>query len=414
MKRLISTIISFFAVCTIQAQTGLEMYGFGLPQDGYDAVGQGMGGISVVPAGGKEYFSSSVASWHRVDLTRLNSVVDFSYGQIGNQNSFRVIPQELQVIFHATRTKAWGVTIRPRTRTNVVMRDISRTVIIGDSTITYNHYRQIKGGVSSLGIGYSRRLAGVVSFGAELNFMFGTIVRRDSLIFTDISARPDFPTFMESSMMNEFVGTSLELSTLIGAFPKNRSELGIHLNIPMNLRVKEVQYVRDLYSNELREIQRRNSPEISLPYSIDIGYRFDLNAQQQLSIEYDYLRHDIGASGDRIFPEYLRKITAYRAGWARAATTRELFILGRIDYRVGIYNKAYYISANQSAPISEFGVSVGFGYTSRRFGHGVDLALTAGRRDSPLTGYETEDFYRLTVGLSSGELWFRRAKKEWD
>ncbi len=412
-----NTIISLFAVCTLQAQTGLEMFGLGLPQDGYDAVGQGMGGLTVVPAGGKNYFSSSVASWHRIDLTRLNSVLDFSYGQVGDESSFRATPQELQVIFHTSNSRAWGVTIRPKTRTEVVLRDTSGIVMIGDSVLTYNHHRQIKGGISSLGMGYSRRIGGRISLGAELNFLFGTMVQRDTLIFTDISARQDFPAFMESSLANEFVGTSLDISALIGAFPKNRSEFGVHFNIPLSLKAKEVQSVVDLYSGKFQEIHKQSYPELNLPISFDVGYRFDLTTQQQLIVEYNDLRHDLGANSDLFFPEYISRITAYRAGWARNATGREIFALGRIDYRVGIYNKSYYISPNQSAASSELGVTVGFGYTSKRFGHGVDIALSAGRRDSPLTGYtgyETENFYRLTVGLSSGELWFRRSKKDWD
>ena len=81
---------------------------------------------------------------------------------------------------------------------------------------------------------------------------------------------------------------------------------------------------------------------------------------------------------------------------------------------MGFYRKVYYLSALKNDPLAEFAFSAGIGFRSRGFGHRVDLAIQVGRRDGLLDDVQFEDFYQLSVGVTTAELWFMRPNKRWD
>lgn len=80
---------------------------------------------------------------------------------------------------------------------------------------------------------------------------------------------------------------------------------------------------------------------------------------------------------------------------------------------MGFYRKVYYLSSLKNDPLAEFAFSAGIGFRSRGFGHRVDFAIQIGRRDG-LFDVQFEDFYQLSVGVTTAELWFMRPNKRWD
>ena len=70
-RRTIFIVVVIFLAGGLRAQSFLERYGFGQVQPEADVVGQGMGGITVIPMDFKSSHFSQPASWHRVRQTRL-------------------------------------------------------------------------------------------------------------------------------------------------------------------------------------------------------------------------------------------------------------------------------------------------------------------------------------------------------
>ena len=98
------------------------------------------------------------------------------------------------------------------------------------------------------------------------------------------------------------------------------------------------------------------------------------------------------------------------AAWTLAPSGEEFILPGRLDYRMGFYRREYYLSGSRIGALSETAFSIGIGIRSVRFRHRLDLALQVGQRDSPLPDVSREDFYRVSIGVTTAELWFVRPK----
>ena len=97
-------------------------------------------------------------------------------------------------------------------------------------------------------------------------------------------------------------------------------------------------------------------------------------------------------------------------------------------YRVGFHNKSYYLSdreneplGRENEPLGEVAFSLGFGIRSLRTNHKLDFALQIGQRDAldvgqrdALDDLDSENFGRLSIGVTMGEMWFARPKKNWN
>ncbi len=70
-RRTIFIGVLIYLTGNLGAQSFLEQYGFGQVQPEADVVGQGMGGITVLPMGLRNAHFSLPASWHRARRTKL-------------------------------------------------------------------------------------------------------------------------------------------------------------------------------------------------------------------------------------------------------------------------------------------------------------------------------------------------------
>jgi hypothetical protein len=192
------------------------------------------------------------------------------------------------------------------------------------------------------------------------------------------------------------------------AYTQRRSSTG-GMSVPLALEAIENRtYVGQAVLNPFRH---RN---LQTPFSLSIGYGRKIADRQRVMSEITFSRLLKEEANDLIFGRHIRATRTLRLGWSRTPGEDEALALGRLHYRMGFYYHDYYLSRLQNDPLTEFAVSAGLGYRSPRFGHRVDLAIQWGRREGILTDAKEENFFRISVGVTTAELWFVRPKKKWD
>ncbi len=392
------------------AQSGLELVGFGMIQPTPDVVSQGIGGITTVPGGTQEWLYSTPSTWHQIRATQLHVALAAGETRLGDLGTYnRAGPQNFQFLIHADRRTSYGIAIQPVTRVDLALSDTTRGDTLGQDILSYVQNRSFEGGISAFKLGFSRRIGPAVSLGVSLDILFGSLTQGDTLIFSDKGGRDDLFDYMIAERRLEFSGQRLALSLLAAVPPKSKGWLGIKAVLPLTLKLIEVQKYYGLSrSNLLRH------GGVGSPASIVVGYGMDIALKHRVMAEAGFSRLLKAAWNDMVFGQHLEATRSLRVGWSRIPSADEAWFIGRLYYRMGFYRKVYYLSALKNDPLAEFAFSVGIGFRSRGFGHRVDLAIQVGRRDGLLPDVQFEDFYQLSVGVTTAELWFMRPNKRWD
>lgn len=408
-RRIIFIVVLIALAGGLQAQSFLEQYGFGQVQPEADVVGQGMGGITVLPMDLRSSHFSQPASWHRVRRTRLQ--VGLAHNGIeaaGGANYRRDAFQQLQFLAHLTNRAAFGVVLRPLTRVDISILDTIGTTNTDVSDLGYDQHRSISGGQSALTVGYSRRMSSRLSLGVALDVIFGSLTQADTLIFTSSERRGDLFGHMIAAQRLEFAGKVLALSLLADRVGGSSGLAGLQLRLPLDLTIV------DHTSNSLlnTESQRRHR-KAGLPLEARLGYGWSPVPNHLLAAELGWSSLAKPGANDLVFGRHINRIYDLRLGWSKVPVNVERLKPARLYYRVGFYYRSYYISPSNNESLDEIGLTAGVGYRSLPPRHRVDLALQLGRRAVP-TGIGEERFISLSLGVTTGELWFLRPKKMWD
>ncbi len=390
------------------AQSSLELVGFGMAPSTPDVMSQGIGGITTVPGGTQEWLYSTPSTWHQVRATQLHVALAAGETRLGDLGTYnRAGLQNFQFLIHADRRTCYGIGIQPVTRVDMTVTDTD-SVMLFSETLRYKTNRSFEGGLSAFSIGFSRRIRPAASLGVSLDILFGSLTQGDTLQFLPGGSWDDLFWNMIAERRLEFSGQRLALSLLAAVPPKSKGWLGIKAVLPLTLKLIEVQ---NYYGLSRSNLLRHGG--VGSPASIVVGYGMDIALKHRVMAEAGFSRLLKAAKNDMVFGQHLKETRSLRVGWSRIPSADEAWFIGRLYYRMGFYRKVYYLSALKNDPLAEFAFSAGIGFRSRGFGHRVDLAIQVGRRDGLLTNVQ-EDFWRLSIGVTTTELWFMRPNKRWD
>ncbi len=392
----------------VVAQSSLELAGFGMVPSTPDVMGRGMGGIVTVPGGAAQLLYAAPSTWHRIRATQLHVSLAANRSRLGDLGVFnRVRPQYFQFLIYVNQRTSYGIGIKPVTRVDMTVIDTDSKILPPD-TLRYETHRSFEGGLSAFSLGFSRRIGPAFSLGASLDILFGSLVQDDTLRLLEGSRDDLFGNIIAKREL-EFNGQRLVLSMLAAVPPKSKGWLGINAVLPLRLNLVEVQ----TYYGWLRH-DRLPHEGIGSPASVNAGYGLDIARKYRIVVEVGFTQLLKAAKNDMVFGRHLEAAHSLRVGWSRTPSGDEASLIERLYYRMGLSRNNYYISSLVNDPLTEFAISVGIGYRHPKFGHRVDLAIQAGRRDGLLPNVQSEDFFSLSVGVTSAEVWFMRPNKKWD
>jgi hypothetical protein len=398
-------------IVSAAAQSSLELVGFGAGLTSPSAQSQGLGGMMTIPAGQGEWLYSSAASWHRIRSTQLHASIEASGTDLGDLGTFtRIAPQNFHFLVHVNRRFSYGIGIEPVSRVDMTIHDSSGVFYgLPADTLRYAQYRSAIGGLSAFTVGFSRQIRPAASVGATMNILFGSLSQNDTLYFLDRGTRDDIFSALRAERRLEFNGYTLALSILADVPPKSRGHFGAHLVLPIALGARDVRTFS--VSKPIETVSYRN---IGSPASVTIGYGTQINELHRVMGEVGLSKLWQEEKHDLIFGRSLEGTRSLRIAWSRVPRGDESLAIGRFYYRMGFHWLDYYLSNLKNDPLTEFALALGMGVRSPRFGHRIDISIQFGQRESSLADLRTERFYRLSIGVTTAELWFVRPKKRWD
>ena len=350
------------------------------------------------------------ASWSNLTRTR----IEFSFGydqlRLSNQNETKYygdgIFKGFTFAFPVSRDNGIGIAmgIVPFTRVNYQVQEKASNTITGNYTTTY----QGKGGLSKVFLGGSYKLPIDFILGATLEYYFGNIKYTSIVDFDNTSF---FPAEYELAYGPTGFGTTLgfitpDMSGLLNAGSISNLRLGVSANLISKLDADTSFINRSLTiidsigtGNAKMEVPMRLNAGLHIAfvkvYNIALDYfyqpwtdlklnginQFNLNDVHKLSLGFEYR------------PQRVPGISFWEQIMFRAGLSYEMS-----QYKLkGNELKQYSVFAGFALPLTdENTIDFGFEYSVR------------GKTENNLL---EEQFIKINMGISLGDIWFIRYEK---
>ena len=360
----------------------------------------------------------STASWYKARGTQLSAVFGSQTTTLDDAEQLRRTGlYEVQFLAHLNTKSAWGMYLKPSTRMNTSAFFSDSVEYSPSNVLHYDATGRARGGITKFAVGYSSKLSDKLSLGVSAQFLLGTITRSDTISFTNLESRIDVASGLSAEQRTVFNGQTIALNVLYTGIPKTDGEVGFSIELPFGFDLNQVQrYQVQLLGvrYNLPDLPAVHYSKVGFPMTIKLGYGHPLRDDQRLISEISWSNLPAGNQNGILFDRYIDRQWTLRGGWSRFRREREESLFGRFDYRVGFYFTKYYLSPSNGDDLSEKGLSLGLGYIFNRSGQRLDIAIIAGERSEMLPQLAAEKFYRITLALSTAEVWFARPKKKWD
>ncbi len=254
------------------------------------------------------------------------------------------------------------------------------------------------------------------SIGVTANFNFGTLKNRrvqsvEDVQFGTLDQRiskingMDFNyalSYTPTIRNNQKLFASLRINTQANLVSKNTKEVGsFSLATGRNIEVIDV----DLDAQSLRNtgLKVPTTTTLGLGYGVDkkwfLGAEYSFQGLSSFSNDFlaiDNLEYKDASSyafGGYFIPDY----SAFNG------------YLKRITYRAGIrFDKTGMVVNNKN--INNFGITFGLGLPLRGNFSNLNLGFELGRRGTSAADLIEESYFKINVGLSLNDLWFRKKK----
>lgn len=281
--------------------------------------------------------------------------------------------------------------------------------VVNSTTGDYDLTLEGTGGISKLFIGTSYRLPFNWILGAQYEYYTGKIDYTSKLQFESLSGNQN-AGFTNSNGHHGMGATFGIISSDMSGIFNNKSisefRIGAFINYFANLHTDSV--FTSIYSTGSAEISN-GSVVTNIPYKIGIGTSIKFNKTLLITLDYlyqpwsqyevaglktnslnDYSKYSIGVE----YKNYSRKQLSF---WERIA------IRGGLSFE----NTQYRINGEN---INQFALHTGVGLPIT-YSNNLDIGIMAGVRGVKTNNLIKEYFYRLSVSISFGQLWFVRQER---
>lgn len=350
------------------------------------------------------------ASWSALTRTRIE--FSFSYDQLKLSNSsesryygdgiFRGFTFAFPVSMDNGIAVALGLV--PYSRINYE----SVQAVNDESTGNYLQTYEGVGGLSRVFLGGTTNLPMEFVLGATLDFYFGNLNYYSSVEFIGSSS---FPSEYQLQFGPTGFGTS------VGIISPNLSDL-VDGNTISNLRFGlSVNWIGDL-STDTTFVSRSSTivdslyfgkTEMVVPTRFNAGVHIVLNNVYNFALDYFYQKWtSFKLSG--VNQLNLNDVNKFSLGFEyRPQVTMSMNFLEQIMWRAGVSYEISQYEFNDYA-LNQFSVSGGFSLPlspENTFDIGLEYAIRGSQENDLLL----ENFFRIDLGLSFGDIWFTRYEK---
>ncbi|QWX83157.1 hypothetical protein H0I23_11925 [Cellulophaga sp. HaHaR_3_176] len=419
MIRKIVVAIVCFASWGLSAQNGTSSpysyFGLGDLRTTSTIDNQMMGGVSM-HADSIHINLKNPAAYSKLRLTTYSAGISQKRSSLksadANDNASVTNLDYLSIGFPVSSRAAVGFGIMPYSS---VGYDLSSTITNTDDTTLTNEYTG-DGGLNRAYLSTGYAITDDLSVGVTLNYNFGTINttrvqslstaqygtldRRESTVNGfDFNYRMNFsPKLNEKYRVYSTVGfdTQLNLNSentqTIGSFSRVN---GIDVEV----------YESDLASQGLK------STEIRVPTIITFGLGIGEDLKWFAGAEYSF--QDLGDYENDFFDAsnvtYSDATSVSIGGYYIPDYSSFTSYLSRVTYRAGVRMSNSGMTVNNEE-INDFGITFGTGLPMGRSISNLNIGFEIGKRGTIEAGLIEENYFKINVGLSLNDKWFRKTK----
>ena len=395
-----------------QSSSSYSRFGFGDVDYAYSIRRMGMGQLGTSVADVDFVSIVNPASLYRIGKTRIEFSVNYNGTFLANdiqKNYFGKMEfGGFTVGIPISNTYgvgvAFGIVPFSNVSYNVVETKSSTNSLIGNYDIQYSG----SGGLSKAFLSSSYLLPLDFAFGASLDYYFGNTHFNSNIDFANSSA---YSGEYERNHQDHGIGgtfgiISPDLANLIELNSISDFRLGLALNLFTDLKGDTL-----LTSNSLLGLDTLASGEsrINLPAKVSVGLSFILNKNYLFSLDFaaqPWTKFEVNG----IKSPYLQDAYKYSAGFEyRPPKELGSTFWEQIILRAGLsYEQTQYFVYGKG--INQYSVSLGASLPLSGE-NTIDIALMYARRGTKEMNLFKEDFVKLGIGFSLGELWFIRFEK---
>ncbi|MGB5849386.1 MAG: hypothetical protein WBH40_12910, partial [Ignavibacteriaceae bacterium] len=352
------------------------------------------------------------ASWASLQLTRIEFSLVLNGVQLSdNSNSALYTDGEFKGFTFAFPISkklgigfASGLLPYSRISYNVVQSNTADETHSSNYTETYEG----DGGLSKLFMGASVKIPFDWIFGATLEYYFGKRTYSSTINFDDQSFLPaEYELDYRSTGFGTTVGLiSQNFASLFNSESISNLRLGVSVNLLSDL---DTDTSLTINPTNVADTIFSGKTQMSVPMRITAGLTLQLSNAYSFNLDYIYQPwSEYSVAG--VTSSFLRDVNKIGLGFEY----KPVAIFGRtswelIMWRAGVsYEQTQYIingtGINQISVFAGLTLPLGFGDS-------LDLGLEFSQRGTLETNLIEENFFRINIGISFGELWFQRAEK---
>lgn len=410
--KIILFLVVYSTILFSQSSSSYTRYGIGDLNYTYSARSLGFAhtGVATLNQGFVELLNP--ASWAALNLTRIEFSLVLNGVQLNdNSNSALYTDADFKgFTFAFPISKKLGIGfasgLLPYSRISykVVQSNTGNETSGGSYTETYEG----DGGLSRLFMGASLRLPLDWNFGATLEYYFGKRTYSSSIEFDNKSFR---------AAKYELDYRSTGFGTTVGLISQNFASL-LNSESISNLRIGvSVNLLSDLETDTSLTINPTNRADtvfsgitqMSVPMRITAGLTLQLSNAYNFNLDYIYQPWSEFSLAD-VNSSYLRDVNKIGFGF-EYKPVRDMGKTGweLIAWRAGLsYEQTQYIingtGINQVSVFAGLSLPLGFGDS-------LDLGLEYSKRGTTEANLIQENFFKINIGISFGQLWFQRVQK---
>lgn len=408
-------IIIFIALtCSIYSQSSspYTRYGVGDLKYSFSARQQGMGQLGVSLLDKAHISTTNPASWSDFNRTRIEFGLTYNGVSISdNKSSYYTAETDFEgFTFGFPVSTEYGIGIAmgliPYSRISYqsIQNFQSSDTLISDYSISYEG----KGGLSKLFIGSSYRLPFEFSLGASLDYYFGNLNYYSKLTFkNDNNYTADYNlSYRPTGFGATFGFISSNLNKIINTEFLTDLRVGGSVNLVSKL---DTDTILTTTSSILVDTIAQSRTNIELPLRINLGISFILGKNYLVTFDYSSQNFSDFKIADRK-SDNLRNSFKFSTGFEFIPTQQlGMSFWERVNWRLGLsYEQTPYYFKNTGIDQYSFYAGTTF---PLGIDNSIDLALQYSLRGTSENNLFKENFIRLNLGISFGELWFIRFDK---
>ncbi len=354
--------------------------------------------------------NKSISTIQQSRLTQIyisNSISSFS---VLNNSIAKENINAIGFTFPFKNKHAIQIQLTPYTRTNNEFHQTDYELIGGgdsSSPLAYNGNYIYKGGIAELQLGFSSIIIDKIHWGIKWNSQFGNLNSENKIFTYDINYNMDGTVnyaVKDSSNINHkytFVGNSFTIDSRT-VIRKSEFALQLELNTPM-----EVEY--ELSNNGVMSNQRFDAIKNLQISDMFFGYKYGISPIFSTIVELQHRKSRFSHIDNLLNFASDPNQFSMHSGLSYTLSNPKIGFWNSISIHCG---GMYRILEYSNIEAIDQSFSAGFGFSILKNTNFVNVSAERGKRDFSNELLPAESYFKLNIGISSRDTWFKKIRRK--